>query len=201
MGQDLRFRRLPCVAGRGSMVLAALLLAACGGGGGGGSDTPTCTALVFDRALASPAPGDVYLDRAGSTCSTVNVSVLVNNLTGIYTVGFDLNYPAGLLSYDSYVLGPLMQKGSPMNPVQVIFSDSPGVLHVSVSRFGADPPVDASGSEALITFRFSRIAAGSGGIDFDVSGGSSITEAVIDEKSNPRPATFAPGHGGMVTVP
>jgi hypothetical protein len=79
--------------------------------------------------------------------------------------------------------------------------DSGGSLHVSVSRFGSDPPVDAVGSETLITFQFTRVAAGSGGIDFDVSPSSPSAEAVIDDGGGTRPATFAPGHGGLVTVP
>ena len=183
------------------VLLATLLLVSCGGGGGSDSDPIPCTALTFDRALANLSNGDVYLDQASSTCSTVSISVLVNNLSNIYTVGFDLTFPANLLSYDSYTLGPLLQKGSPSFPVEVFITPSSGSLGVSVSRFGSDPSVNANGSEAVITLRFTRIAAGAAGVDFDVSGGSSNTETVLDENGAPRPAIFAPGHGGMVIVP
>ncbi len=201
MGPRLFDRRLLHKAGRGSVLLAALLALSCGGGGGGDGDSIVCTALSFDRALSSLALGDVYLDQASGTCSTIGVSVLVNGVTNIYTVGFDLSFPAALLSYDSYTLGPLMLKGSPSNPVQVFITQTNGSLHVSVSRFGSDPAVDASGSEALITLRFSRISAGSAAMDFDVSGSSPLTESIIDESGTAQPATFAPGHGGMVMVP
>ncbi|HET8946608.1 MAG TPA: hypothetical protein VFQ07_06465, partial [Candidatus Polarisedimenticolia bacterium] len=98
-------------------VLVALVLAACGGGGGGGDDhdSPMCTNLSFDRAMVTPGNGDIYMDQAASTCSSLDVVILVSNLTGIYTVGFDLKYPVGALQYQSYSLGPLMLKGNPSN--------------------------------------------------------------------------------------
>lgn len=202
MGRRCFDRRSLRTAGRGSLLLATLLLAACSGGGGDGGDDPLpCTTLVFDRALMNIAAGDVYLEAASATCSTIGVSVVINNLDRIYTVGFDVTFPAGLLNYDSYTLGPLMQKGSPTFPPQVILSESAGALNVIVSRFGSDPPVNAVGSEGLITFRFSRVAAGGGIIDFDVSGSSAQTEVVKDEVGGTASATFAPGHGGLVTVP
>jgi hypothetical protein len=184
------------------VLLATLLLAACGGGGGDGDDALPCTTLVFDRALANLADGDVYLDQASGTCSTIGVSVLVNNLTGIWTVGFDLAYPTNVLSYDSFTLGPLLQKGPPTFPVFVEVTEIGGRVRVSMTRFSTDPPVDAVGSESLITIRFRRVAAGSGAIDFDTSGSSPVAEVILDDSGPPsRPATFAPGHGGLVTVP
>jgi hypothetical protein len=201
VGPGVFDRRLLHQAGRGSVLLAALLALSCGGGGGGGSDALPCTPLSFDRALSSLAVGDVYLDQASGTCSTIGISVLVDGVMNIWTVGFDLNFPAALLSYDSYTLGPLMLKGSPTFQPVVLLNQTAGSLHVSVSRFGTDPSVNANGSEALITFRFSRISAGSAGLDFDVSASSPITESIMDEHGTAQPATFAPGHGGMVIVP
>lgn len=196
--------RPACWTRRAALLLAVLLTGACGGGGGGGDDPIPCTSLNFDRALSTLANGDVYLDQSSGTCSTVGVVVLVNNLSRIWTVGFDLTFPASLLSYDSFTVGPLLQKGPPMNSPVVIVNQVGGTVQVSMTRLGADPTVDAVGSEALITIRFHRIAAGSGVIDFDTSGSSPVGETVLDNTSPvavPQPATFAPGHGGLVTVP
>ena len=204
MGRRCFVRRPQSAAVRGFLLLATLFLAACGGGGGDGGDTLPCTTLVFDRALANLADGDVYLDQASGTCSTVGVTVLVNNLDSIWSASFDLSFPSSLLTYDSYTLGPLLQKGSPSTPPFVQVAQVGGTVQVVMSRFAPDPPVNAVGSEALITIRFRRIAAGSGAIDFDTSGTSLVGEVLLDDAipvGSQLAATFAPGHGGLVTVP
>ncbi|HUD71738.1 MAG TPA: cohesin domain-containing protein [Dongiaceae bacterium] len=201
MGRGRVDRRLPRAAGSASLLLVALLALSCGGGGGGGSDALPCTTLTFDRALSTLANGDVYLDQASGTCSTVGVGVLVNNLSRIWTVSFDLNFPSSLLTYDSFTLGPLLQKGSPASPPLVFVTQVGSTVQVTMTRLLPDPPIDAVGSEALITIRFQRVAAGSGAIDFNTSGSSPVGEVVLDELGGTRPATFAPGHGGMVMVP
>jgi len=182
---------------------AALLLCllGCGGGGGGDSNPVTCTSLTFERALVGPSDGDVYFEQTSGTCSTLDVGVLVSNLTGVFTVGFDLTYPQALLQYESYTLGPLLQKGSPQTAPFVLVTPIVGGLQLTMTRFGPDIPVSAVGSEALITLRFTRVAPGAGTIDFNTSSGSSVGEAILDDNGVARPALFAPGHGGMVTVP
>jgi hypothetical protein len=179
----------------------ALVLSGCSGGGGG-SDPVTCTNLSFDRALTTPAGGDVYLDQAAATCSTIDIAVLVNNLTGIWSVSFDISYPTSLLAYQSYKLGPLLQKGAPLNtPLLVTVNTLGNDVQVLMTRFVPDPSVGAVGSESLITLSFARMAAGSAAIDFDTSVGSLVNERIIDDHGSTRPAVFGPGHGGMVMVP
>lgn len=192
-------RIFPTPAGCAVVAAAALVLGC--GGGGGGSDAVPCTTLSFDRVLQTPADGDVYLDQSTGTCSTVDVGVVVTNLSGVFTAGFDIAYPANLLQYSSYTLGPLMQKDSPATAPLVIVTQSGGTVQFSVTRFGPDPDVDAVGSEALIVLRFMRVASGAGAIDFDTSGTSAVGEVVLDQDGATRPASFAPGHGGMATVP
>jgi hypothetical protein len=183
--------------------LLVLCLPGCGGGGGGDDDPDpiVCTNLAFDRVLVTPADGDVYFEEAASTCSSLEVSVLVSNLSGIWTVGFDLTFPTTLLQYESATLGLLLQKGSPQFPVFHDVNESNGVLQVTMTRFGTDPAVAAVGSESLITLRFKRMAAGAAAIDFHTSGGSIVNESILDDGGLARPAVFVPGHGGMVTVP
>ena len=186
----------------GCAVMAATLLVLGCGGGGGDSDSVTCTALSFARALQSPAVGDVYLDESNSTCSTVEIAVVASNVSGIFTTSFDISYPASRLQYSSYTLGPLMTKGPPTTTPLVLANDTGGTLEITITRFSPDTDVNASGSEAMIYLRFARVAAGSGIIDFDTSGASSVGEVIYDQNGSPAsPASFAPGHGGMVTVP
>ena len=186
--------RLPLVC-----AAVALVVTGCSGGGGG-SDPVTCTSLSFDRALATPAVDDVYLDQAAGTCSTIDIAVLVDGLSGIWSVSFDISYPTGLLAYQGFTLGPLLQKGAPLNtPLLVVVQTSGNDLQVTMSRFAPDPPVGATGSESLITLSFARLASGSAAIDFDPGG---ISEIILDNNGPPaRPAVFGPGHGGMVVIP
>ncbi|HEV8199417.1 MAG TPA: hypothetical protein VGS03_05295 [Candidatus Polarisedimenticolia bacterium] len=183
-------------------VVAALGLAACGGGGGGSDhDAPMCTNLTFDRAMVTPGSGDIYMDQASSTCTSLDVVILVSNLTGIYTVGFDLTYPTNALQYQSYAVGPLMLKGNPTNPPVVVVTPTPTGVQVAMSRLGSDPPVSATGSEALVSLHFVRAGSASGVFDFHTGAGDTVSESVIDQNSNPRPAVWTPNHGGMVTIP
>lgn len=193
--------RLPGWLRAGGTVTLLLCLLACGGGGGGDPDPVVCTSLTFDRALVGLSAGDVYFEQSSSTCSTLEVGVLVSNLTGIFTAGFDLTYPATMLQYDSYTVGPLLLKGNPQTAPFVLVTPMPGGLQITMTRFGPDLPVSAVGSESLITLRFTRATPGAGAIDFDTGGGSTVGEAILDDNGVPRPALFAPGHGGMAIVP
>ena len=181
--------------------LAGTLLACSGGGGGDDSDPVTCTNLNFARALATPAAGDVYLEQASASCNSVDVAVLVSNLSGIFTVSFDLAVPSALLSYQSYTTGPLLLKGNPLTPPLVVVTPAAGSVQVTMTRFGPDAPVSASGSEALITLHFTRVGPGAAALDFDTSGGSLVTERILDDNGATLSAVFAPGHGGVVMVP
>lgn len=193
-------RRSLTRVGRVGLALT-LALVGCGGGGGGGGSAPIpCTNLSFARAIAAPGPGDVYLDGGAATCSTLDVNVLVANLTGIWTVGFDLTYAAPLLRYDSFVKGPLLLKGSPANaPAFFVTNPTAGHLQVFMTRFAPDPTVEAKGSEVLITLHFAKVATGAAPLDFDLAGG--IAEQILDDTTALRPASFGPGHGGVATVP
>jgi hypothetical protein len=183
-------------------IASSLLFGACGGGGGGSdSKSPTCSPITFDRAVVSPAAGDVYMDESTATCSTIDIVILINGLSGIFTVSFDLNYPTSILDYQSYSLGPLILQGNPTKTPVVIVVPTAGGISVTATRLAPDGPVNATGSEAFLRLRFGKIASGSGPIDFDTSGGSHVSEAVIDNFGNALTASFGPGHGGMVMAP
>ena len=177
-------------------------LAFVGCSGGEGDSPGPCMSISFTPAIATVASGSVFLGELTSTCTTVDVVVMVNDLSGIWTVGFDLSFPASVLSYDSYTAGPLLQKGSPAsNPVFLVTNSSSSVIQVTATRFYPDPSVAAVGSEILMTLRFSKVSSGTGAIDFDDSSGSLVDEVVLDQNGANRPASFQPDHGGIVLVP
>lgn len=182
-----------------AVLCVALGLAACSGG----DDSPTpCISASFTPAIATIAAGDVFLGEEASTCNSVVVSVLINDLTGIFTVGFDVTFPAGVLSYDSYTVGPLLLQGPPASsPFFLVKNSAPGVIQISASLLGGDPSVAAVGTQTLMTLTFSKVSSGTGSIDFDDSGASRVDEVVLDESGDPRPASFQPDHGGIFIVP
>jgi hypothetical protein len=186
------------------VVTAALLLLPCCGGAKDDSAGPLpCTNLSFTRALTtSPAAGDVYFSPVTNSCSSIDVAVNVANLSGIYTVGFDLTFPAAVVGYQSYSLGPLLLQGNPVNqPIVVVQNSSAGELQVAMSRRAPDASVSAVGSVVLIIFHFIKVASGSGSIDFDSSQTSLVPEQILDQNNALLPASFGPGHGGTVLVP
>ncbi|HKB06935.1 MAG TPA: cohesin domain-containing protein [Candidatus Polarisedimenticolia bacterium] len=189
-------------AGRAGVLLGLLISLpswGCKGGGDEASAAP-CTDITFTAFDTTPASGDVFMSQTGATCSTLQVSVVVNDLSGILTVGFDLTYPASLIQYTTYTVGPLLQKNTSTPPIVVLTSGS-GIVKVAMSRVAQDGPVTAGSNEVLITLHFSKVGAGTGNIDFNFSGSSTVDEKVLDQNSATRPAIFGPNHGGSVMVP
>src|SRR5256885_5453673 len=126
----------------------ALVLGGCQGKSGDVTPPPIiCQEIDFQSALTSIADGDVFLQKGAVSCSIVNVAVMVNNLSGIWTVGFDLVYPSSAIQYDGYTLGPLLLQGSPANPPVVLVNTTASGLQVTMSRLQPDPSVAASGAE------------------------------------------------------
>jgi hypothetical protein len=182
-------------------LLVSLLSWNCKGGGDEGTSAAPCTDITFTAANTSPASGDVFMSQTGSTCTTLQVSVVVNDLTGIFTVGFDLNYPSTRLQYNTYTVGPLLQKSASNSPIVLVDAATAGLIKVAMSRVIQDGPVSAGSNEVLITFQFSKASAGTGSMDFNSSGSSAVTEEVLDQNGQERPASFGPNHGGSVMVP
>ena len=198
-----RFTKPPRPARRfAAVALATGLIALAGCSSSSEDNGPPvlpCTDLLLRPDLTSPAAGDVYLLQIDATCTTVDVAVYVKDLSGIFTVGFDLVYPAAQLSYVSFTLGPLLQKdGATILP---FVNPTPGGLQVTASRLPPYLPVTASGSEILFTFRFQKVAMGTGAVDFDSSAGSVFPESIQDDTGGFVAASFGPGHGGTVLVP
>src|SRR5881628_3501601 len=177
-------------------VLLLVLGLGCKGGKGNGDDVMPCTPIAFAPSIGSPGAGDVYLLSPISACDSVDISVLVTNLSGIFTVGFEINYPSSVIGYQSFTPGPLLQQGSPpIAPEFFVTNPSPGVMMVSGTLFRPDSSVSATGNAIFITFHFVRVASGSGTVDFNTGGGS-INNQIIDDNGSVVAASFGPGHGG-----
>ena len=196
-------RRTRGLPERAAPVVALLLVLglACKGKGNNGDDVIPCTSISYAGSIGTPAAGDVYLLSLGSSCDSVDVSVLVTNLSGIFTVGFEINYPSSVIGYQSFTPGPLLQQGSPTTaPYFLVTNPSPGVIMVSGTLFRPDSSVSATGNAIFITFHFVRVSSGSGTIDFNTGSGA-INNQIIDENGTVVAASFGPGHGGVVQVP
>jgi hypothetical protein len=181
-------------------LLISLLSWSCKSGGGEENSAVPCTDITFTAADTTPASGDVFMSQTGATCSSLQVSVVVNDLSNILTVGFDMTYPASLLQYTNYTVGPLMQKNTSNPPIALVTGGS-GVVKVAISRVMQAGTVNAGSNEVLVTLHFSKVSAGTGNIDFNSSGSSTVDETVLDQNGAARPASFGPNHGGSVMVP
>lgn len=189
---------------RKAPIVLGLVLGLAFAGCSGGEDEPSvpCLSASFTPAIGAIVPGDVFLGEMTSTCTSVEVSVIVSDLSGIFTVGFDLSYPASVVRYDSYATGPLLFKNSPTNsPFFLVTNSGSGLLQVSATRLSPDAGVAAVGNEILMTLKFSKVASGTGAIDFNDGAGSQIAEVVLDENGTTRPASFQADHGGIVLAP
>src|SRR5437879_13527111 len=92
-------------------LICGLASITCSGSGGGDNNGMPCTDMTFVAADSTPADGDVFLLGSGATCTTVQVSVGVQDLSSIYTDGFDLNFHCTLLQYQWHTNGPISLLG------------------------------------------------------------------------------------------
>ena len=179
--RSLRWLMPRLFARAGTLALVLLLpslAVACGGGGGGGSPTepsptPTPTASVTPTptptpgagitfTAASAGPGIVLAQGAGTSSSSLTVDVRAAQVTGLYGIAFDLDYPSAVLHYQSATAGTFLGSSGQIS-MQVVES-APGHLVVGVTRLGDVRGVDGSGLVASLVF--TPVANGSGPFAF-----------------------------------
>jgi hypothetical protein len=162
----------------------------------------SCPTASLSPALEAPRPGDVSLVGGRADCASLEVAVVAHGVEGLFTIAFDLRFPADLLGLEGHAPGPLLGKGDPRTPpLFLVRSPAPGRVEVSMTRFAPDGAVAAEGSETLLILRFSRLDRGTGPIDFGIGSESHVVERIVDDRGETVPARFGPGHGGVVTVP
>ncbi len=174
---------------RGPRLLIALALLtaaaaiACGGGGGGGgspseplpSPSPTLTPAPTATPTPTPGPGTgitftaassgpgiVLAQGAGTSASSLTVEVRAAQVTGLYALAFDLDYPAAAVDFQSAASGPFLGTSGQVS-MQVVES-APGHLVIGVTRLGTLPGVDGSG--VVMSLVFTPVANGSGAFTF-----------------------------------
>ena len=166
---------------RGTRLLIALALLSvsaavgCGGGGGGGgsptepSPSPTATptptpapgpGITFTA--ASTGPGIVLAQGAGTSASSLTVEVRAAQVTGLYALAFDLDYPAAAVRFQSAAAGPFL--GTSGQVSTQVAESTPGHLVVGVTRLGNLAGVDGSG--VVLSLVFTPVANGSGAFTF-----------------------------------
>ncbi|HEX5759344.1 MAG TPA: cohesin domain-containing protein [Thermoanaerobaculia bacterium] len=157
------------MSARARGLLAAALLAAlgaCGGGGGGGGPTqppPPQPGIILTPAAAGSNSVSLAAG-AGGTATTLLLDVRANQVTNLYGVSFDLQYPATVLRYDGATEGTLLSAGGTVGTSLQVVESPAGTLVVGLTQLGAAAGV--SGSGTLLTLRFSSRAAGSGAFTF-----------------------------------
>ncbi len=141
-------------------------LAGCGGGGGGGPTDPGGGGppVQFTATGGGASNSIVLRSGTGTTGSTLELEVVVAEVTGLFGVAFDLDYPATLLRYENAAEGPFLREGGVSTSFQAV-SAQPGTVVVGLTRLGSGSGRDGSG--VLLTLRFSAIGNGSGSIVLD----------------------------------
>jgi general secretion pathway protein D len=149
----------------GALLLA--LVAACGGGGGNGPTQPPPPpppGITFTAAGVAPVNSVALGSGAGGTATTLVLEVRATQVTNLYGLSFDLQYPATVLRYDGATEGTLLNaNGTVQTSLQVVESPA-GTLVVGFTRLGTAGGLNGSGT--LLTLRFSARAAGSGPFTF-----------------------------------
>jgi hypothetical protein len=161
-----------------------------------------CAPLAAGAVLTAPQSGDVYLRSGAAACDRIAIEVVGRGLEGVFTLGFDVRFPADRLAYDGHTAGAFLEQGTPrMPPLYLVRSTGPGSIAVSMTRFAPDPAVGADADAVIVTLRFRKAGSGSGAIDFDASPASDAAERILGADGSTRPARFGPGHGVTLTIP
>jgi len=168
---------------------------------GQAQNASNCRPISPHGSLANPRAGDLFLQAGTSTCDQAEVEVAADAITGVFTVSFDVRYPAALVKYAGFTVGPLLQR-APLGtaPLCLVQEATPGTLQVTMTRFAPDKAVAAQGIETLLVLRFARVAAGSGDVDFNLDASSPVAEKIVDDAGSAVAARFGPGHGLKLTV-
>jgi hypothetical protein len=159
----------------------ALLISACSGGDDDGGDPLSCS-LNTSFAGRTQQSGAVILQMVSNPCRELNLDVVFTGVSSIFTVGFDITYPASIFTFDGFTEGPLLKQGSPaMPPIFSVTESPPGRTAVFATRLSPDRDVSVVGSSVLLTLRFKAASIGEGAIVFDPAS-SPVEEQVRDDQ-------------------
>lgn len=167
--------------------LCLILVAACGGGGGGGGGgpvnppPPAPTPKLDFTGTGTPTSDSIFLQRNGSSSLTrLILEVRTQDVSRLYGVAFDLEYPTTQLDFTSFSEGGFLGSNT---SVQVV-EGTEGTISVGITRLGAVGGVGGSGN--LLTLEFDAIGNGQGAFDFPI-------QTPIDNQGNPLAITWLDG--------
>lgn len=169
----LTMRRNANRAAAAAVLIAGAFLAACSGSEdnmanpiGPGPVAP-CLVLAPDAG----GPGIASLESgASSTCSSLELEVVVAGVNDLYAASFDLAFDPAVVTYKgSSASGSVL--GSDGTTVSVQENPSiPSVVSIGVTRVGATKGIDVAATGRLVTLRFDA-SWGSGPSALTFSGG------------------------------
>jgi hypothetical protein len=149
-----------------AVVLVALACGGGGGGGGGGGPTQPVPSISYTPESSSGS-SSLALVEAGGSSTQLRLNLDAQTVSGLYGVGFDLLYPADVLTFVSVTLGTFL--GSSGNTTLQVNSSNPGRVIVGLSRLGAIGGVSGSGTLLTVELRAAG-AAGGGELTFENNG-------------------------------
>lgn len=154
-------------------LLTGAFVVACSSGGGdnGNPIGPAPGAPCLSLAPEVGGPGTVSLaSGASSTCSSLEIEVVVAGVNDLYTASFNLAFDPSVVTYKgSSAAGSVL--GADGTTVSLQENPSTGsVVSLGVTRVGSTKGVDVSTSGRLVTLRFDA-SGGAGPSALTFSGG------------------------------
>jgi hypothetical protein len=148
------------------LALGALGILACGGGGsGGGGPTEPLPSLTFTPA-GGGGPESLSLRRAStSTANRLVLELAAEQVTDLYGVAFDLQYPSAVLAFDGASEEGFLSEDRTVATAFEILEAPSGNLVVGLTRLGGVGSVGGSG--VLLRIELRAVASGSGSFRFE----------------------------------
>ena len=161
-----RLRSLVTLAVGG--VLVSLLPACGGGGGGGGGGGPTSPgpSVTFSPSGTTGPEALILRESPDSTPSRLVLELVAQDVTRVYGLSFDLQYPASVLSFEAAVEEGFLGADGADTSLQVAEQPA-GNLVIGLTRLGRVQGI--SGSGVLLSLELRAVGNGSGALRFDAN--------------------------------
>jgi hypothetical protein len=152
------------------------------------------TNCIAYQASTAPAPGTVVAtEGAGSACETVQVELLLTDVTDVQTVDFDVSFDPSMASYEGVSLAGSVLVSDGAN-VNVLENEAPGEVSIDLSRFNTG--IDFDGTGMLVRLIFSKVASpsnDSGPLSFSAT-------QVFGSEMPPEEKPGIQWHGGTMVI-
>lgn len=177
--RDVRVRPLP-VSLTISLVLVLLLPACGGGGGGGGGGGPTTPgpSVTFSPSGTSGPETLVLRESPDSTPNRLVLELVAQDVTRLYGLSFDLQYPASVLSFEAAAEEGFLSADGADTSLQVAEQPA-GNLVIGLTRLGRVSGI--SGSGVLLSLELRAVGNGGGTLRFDAN-------EAFDAEGDPMPS-------------